>query len=980
MSQHYTRAIVWVYNDRARGNMSVKTDKAAAKEFLQWWFGSVPENFIGISYQKDLDNSALDDNPQLEDSDDDLEEVSAAKGKKGKREVQQFTYSKPVKVVLSQWEESSRDSHVYFCTTPLVKNNRQLQAHNAAGVPGLWIDIDAMRDLDIDGDEFYAEIRDQEPASCWTRSSQQGIQGFFMLDEFFSLQSSGSADSSDDDDDDDDDAPKKKKPKNKKFKDELKPLLLNIAYYFGGDLKVVSPARLMRLPGSVNPKRENYLCRAQYFDNVFTVAELRKRFKLDEHLVPKAVFYAIAKAMEKVYGPGSHHEPSVHLFGTCRALGLDEGSCERLAADLFKFFKDMADDPAPSVASTYNLDIESDGMKTLRNDFEEIADDVERAVKFWIIQKVSYCKKHGIKWKPEAGADNPLLAGDLDGAFQVKPDGTYFLNKDSELEMFANFTVRILYKVIKIDGKEVDVAELIFKNRKYVFEWVAEKDTSFTKFKTISALPPKLTVLKEDLWKPFMQWLGDQLIEKYLEEVPYYGLLDIEEGKPTLLLPKRDHPEYVWAESSHDTANHKYAFKDITNRKAKNYLIGLAQHYPLAHESKFIWGALGWFAATPFASFARAIYRGFPVLLVSGLGGSGKTTLIKDVLSAHMGCEDAQDFSETTAFARRKQLASNNLLPTVVDEFRDDNEDKTKALQGMIRILWDAGLRKAGSVDGSVIVDHLVGTMAIIGEHQYQDEATLHRTFSIRVEDTFMTDLKKSSAERKAAVLETQSWLTNIDHNGLLGSIIVQWMEANLEEIPEMMEKALKMVDKNLEVRSDRNRKGMSLVIFGLLVMARIYKHYDLEFPLDKQTMIDSIREADADTNSNTTYGAANLRTLFSVTDIAIMDELRNGKSFEHSVYEFDKDEENIIYFDINRWHDTIAKRVRGSSSATLVNRVAFRDLLMVSTKNEDSPILEVDTAHPIFAKNCITIDLNRVREQFGINVQQWKHMVKDHD
>jgi hypothetical protein len=952
--------------------MATRTDRAAALEFLRWWFGQDPApHFIGISYQRDLDDSSLEDAPQVEDPDDELDEVVEARGRKGKRDVDQCVYTSPEKALMSQWEEEAERSHIYFCTTPLLKQKRKLAAANAAGVPGLWVDIDAMRELDIDGEEFYTELRDQEEASCWTRSSAQGIQGFFRLKKFFSLEDRQVTEDEEDED-------SKPRGKNRVFKSELKPLLLNLAYYFGGDIKVVSPARLMRLPGSKNPKRDDYVCKAQYFDHAFAMAELRKRFKQDEHLVPKVVLYAIAKAMEKVYGPGSHHEPSVHLFGTCRMAGLDEESCRRLAEDLYKFFKDMKDDPSPSVETTYSRDPE-DGLVTLRNDYEQISDEVEKAVKFWINLKVKYCKAIGVRWKPEMEG-NPLSAtNEQSGDFVVKSDGTYYTKKETD-EYFANFSIRLLHKILKIDGSEVTVAELTFKDRRYQFEWPSEKDSSFAQFKKIKQLPPGATVLVEVLWKAFIAWLYEQPVEKYLKEMPYYGLINVKEKKPTLLLPGRPHSELYCAEPEHDTANHQKAFRDITKREAVDYLTNLARYYPRYHEKKFIWCALGWFAATPFSAFAYAkdVDKGFPVLLISGLKESGKSSLITNVLSTHMGCVASQTYLGTTAASRRTQLASNNLIPLVVDEFRDVDETRTDQFTDLIRNLWDQSARRAKNKDGGAAIDWLIGTMCVVGEHSYEDSAALDRTVSIHISRDFIESTFDMTEKKKARLTEARRWLESTDRSGMLGSILIQWMQEHLDRIPTILDRANAIIAKNMTGRQLRNRTGFSIVVFGLLVMNEVFKHYDVDFPLDKDTMIEAIHAADEAANTNTIYGAANLKTLFALTDTLLIEEIRKGTSLQRSLYEFDIEDDNIVYFDMGRWHQYVYRHMRGSKAAALVNKTAFFDLLHVSANNEDSPVIGFPTDHVVFPMNCVKINLTKVREQFGINVKQWNTEVED--
>jgi hypothetical protein len=953
--------------------MAIKIDKDAALEFLRWWFGKNPSPYyLGVSYQRDVDKSSLEDAPQDDDGED-IEELSEGRGRKGKRVVNQCVYEKPERAFMSQWDNEADRSHVYFCTALLKEKSRKFTAANSAAVPGLWVDIDALRDLDIDGDEFYMELRDQCPASAWTRSSAQGIQGFFLLDEPFSLLEDEEPDEEDEDED--------LRPRRSKiFKTELKPLLHNIAYYFGGDPKVVSPGRLMRLPGSVNPKRDNYLCKAQYFDNTFAMAELRKRFKTDENLVPKVVFYAIAKAMEKVYGPGSHHTPSVHLFGTCRIMGIDEESCRRLSEDLFKFFKNMQEDPTPSVETTYARDME-DGLLTLRNDFETIADDVERAVKFWVKLKAAYCKGIGVRWQPERG-DNPLEpAYEQNGDFVVKPEGTYYTKKETD-EYFSNFSIRLLHKIMKVDGTELTVAQMTFKDRSYVFEWPGEKDSSFANFKKIKQLPPGATVYMPVLWASYVGWLYEQPVTKYLQEAPYYGLLNAKERKPTLLLPGHDHPEYYCTIPEHDTANHAKAFQDISKRDAVEYLTNFARFYPRYHERKFIWCSLGWFAACPFSAYAyaRDMDKGFPILLISGLRESGKSSLITNVLSNHMGCVPSQTYLGTTDASRRSQLASNNLIPLSVDEFRDLDEQKTERFTDLIRNLWDQSARRAKNKEGGAAIDWLIGTMCVVGEHSYEDGAALDRTVSIHINRDFIESTFDMTEKQQNRLATARRWLESTDRSGMLSSLLIQWMQENFDQIPELLEKANSIIAKHTTGHQLRNRTGFAVIVFGLLIMNRLYQAYDLEFPLDKETMLQAISDADEAVSTNTVYGAANLKTLFGLTDTLITEEIRKGTALRRVLYEFDIDDDSIIYFDMGRWHHYLSRHMRGGKAAALVNRIAFFDLLHVSANKEETPIVDFPEKHPVFPENCVKIDLNLVQSQYGINVKQWNTDVDDYE
>lgn len=229
-------------------------------------------------------------------------------------------------------------------------------------------------------------------------------------------------------------------------------------------------------------------------------------------------------------------------------------------------------------------------------------------------------------------------------------------------------------------------------------------------------------------------------------------------------------------------------------------------------------------------------------------------------------------------------------------------------------------------------------------------------------------------------MIEGREWLESSRHKGILGSIIFQWMQENLDKVPAIMLRSKQIIDDGHKTHKLRNAIGLSIIVFGILVIYKIFKQYGVDLSLDSETMMTAIFEADEAVNTSAVYGAANLKTLFQVTDNVIIAEIRRSQSYEHFVYEFDPEEENIIYFDMNRWHDAVYRHMRGSASATLINKTAFIDLLHVSLKNPDSPILDFPEGHPVIKKGCVRIDLEKMQNQFNINVQQWKTVVKDYD
>lgn len=971
--------------------MSVDVNVDAARRFLEWYFSEAGSAKVGLSFQR---------------IDPDKARAAAKKNDSTNRVFPSVDAALASKI----WAEKSPDHKVFYGTSPLFRQEgNSITGANSAMLPAFWVDVDGLRDLNIDGDEYWSELRETEEASCWVRTSSQGIQAIFKLDAPIVFEEADEWSDEDDPDylstlDEDElemraSVSRKVKPnkldrasrKAEIFREEIKPLLWNICYYFGGDERAISFARLLRVPGTLNIKyNPPYRAKGVPTDTLYTLADLRKRFPEDATRVPRLVFHAIVRQMQKHCAPGNNHFPLLALWGTVRKYGMDKASCHALRKDITKFLN-TGDDESASVESTYDADMEvvaSLHGETNGETYEDIVEPVVEAIKFWIKLKTKYTKALKIDWAPDRG-HNPLAEIEDDSLFFVKNGELYWNNPNPKKNepgttKIANFSVRTLYKIIKQDEvsgeiREIDYACLTFNGHDYTFEWPSEKDTDFSKFKTLPGLPPKVAFMQRDLWTHYMGWLNQQAVTKRMIEKKSYGVVDFEKGKPTLLLPKpHTHPEYVLTRSTFDTASPTLVFEWVKKEDRAAYLQNFAKAYPTYHNPHYIWPALGWFASTVFQEIAFHTLDGFPVLLVWGLAGSGKTTLVKNVLVNHYGCLGLRDFRTTTAYSQRKVLSSNNIIPLVIDEFKDSDENKTAAIQGQVNILFNRNYREAAGADGQSSIDKLIGSMCMLGEHPYQDEAAMQRTYTIKVGLDYLQELRLMDDTARAKLAKRQHWLESPKFQGTMLNIQLEWMESNYERIAEIYTKAQARVEaKSQKDIPMRVITGRAIVLGGLMCLSEVYKDNGVDFPLTQKQMLTLVLEGAAEANNNSdNYGSNVLKVMWQETDFIIMDALRHSASLAGNMYVFDpKHGDEIIYFSINRWYQYLKPRIKASSAATLTNLGAFRDLLLATSHNEDSPILEYPCENPVLGPGVCKCSLSRIRDQFQINPKNWQFL-----
>ncbi len=938
---------------RQMADVETYSDIKLAIKFLSWYFGDEPSGLIGLMWQR----PARDEERR----------------KEKKYDIDWTSYSNPEKINTERWRKESDKWGITFCTSLLRSREEKHNHTNCLDVSHLWFDVDACKKLGISGSEVYSELRRTEDVSCWTRSSENGIQGFFTLKEPYTIDGNKQV-----------------------FEEAIEGLLWDICYYYGGDTQVNNLGRMMRLPGTLNIKPEypepwEVTCKI-FEDNVYTLKELKERFKPNPDLVPRVVFMALCHALVDIWRPSERHELLLRLAGSVRKGGLNKDACTQLFREIRVFFQDDAGDDADRAAiieSTYSNNIEE--MASIRTDYPEIADDVEKAINFWCDLKKKYCKERGFSFIPE---NVNLLQPRTEGNgtfFETEDMETMFYGKEGD-EQFSNFVIRPISRVLKADSKDVVWRALMLTKNEVpaTIEIPTSKTISWHQFASIKGVPIGASVLQSSMWNQYIKYLADNPPEITMKETPFYGLLGLETKNPTIMLQNNPHSDYVLSINSEDTAIPNAFEKELTDTEIKNYLETFLDSYKRYHEDRFIWPALGWFTTCSVSEIIRK-ENGFPSMMVYGLAESGKSHLITRVLSMHYGCERSHAYGSTTSFAMRKYLSGNNICPLVVDEFRDNSKERTKEIQGIIRSLWDGSKSSSGTITGDLRKSEYVAPLCLIGEHNYfDDEAAVHRSFSVKLSRDWLRSVRKNqelaqegnteAQARLDALNEAREWLHDTKYRGWLGTIIMSWVRTHLNEVAAIIQHCRKIVDDTSTVRIERKRAGFASVLTGYVILDQILAQYGLKMPIKLKYMLECIYTADYGIQEQSEYDTGTMQLLFNYTDRIILKGLRQKSPFLGQVYRFDSLDESIIYMESSRWFAEIQSEIHVASSASLTNFVQFKELLKEHKRNDDSPIIGFPKNDPYFPVNCVKIDLEKVRKVFHINTMQWKSRQEDID
>jgi|GEM_PF-1451088 len=172
--------------------------------------------------------------------------------------------------------------------------------------------------------------------------------------------------------------------------------------------------------------------------------------------------------------------------------------------------------------------------------------------------------------------------------------------------------------------------------------------------------------------------------------------------------------------------------------------------------------ALGWFIACLFKPQIMRLLGHFPIFWIWGTRGSGKTSLITDILWPLVGvrASDHQEpFSATqTPFAMITLLASSTSVPVFLDEYRPDDmtASQTQRLHRLLRSVYGGETDSRGRPEQTVTDYHLTAPVCVGGEARPEDAALLDRIVSVTPDANTINesaDFRSAHAELKHAPL-----------------------------------------------------------------------------------------------------------------------------------------------------------------------------------------------------------------------------------
>jgi DNA primase catalytic core len=336
---------------------------------------------------------------------------------------------------------------------------------------------------------------------------------------------------------------------------------------------------------------------------------------------------------------------------------------------------------------------------------------------------------------PERDAASSERDERVRGEVFEEPGHYYVINREGDIEVLSSFTIVPTHRVV-CDGDELLVGDVRTEGGHVLRDVLFPKTAWHSKRDLLRALP-----------SPDLQWTGsDDQVQGLLRllssrRVPRrQGTLNLGYIE-TAAGPRWVAPGVVIAADGFEEADEvlyvpnpspfakRLRYAPTSPDEARAFAAQVLPALIELNEPAVVLPIIGWFFATPFRPRLLKLLGHFPILVVWGTQGSGKTSIVKEVFWPLFGVVHKTDpFSATeTEFALIKLLSATDSVPVFIDEYkpRDMPKQRLDRLNRLLRRIYGGETEERGRPDLTVASYALSAPVCLAGESRPEGDAAL---------------------------------------------------------------------------------------------------------------------------------------------------------------------------------------------------------------------------------------------------------------
>ena len=381
---------------------------------------------------------------------------------------------------------------------------------------------------------------------------------------------------------------------------------------------------------------------------------------------------------------------------------------------------------------------------------------------------------------------------------------------------------------------------------------------------------------------------------------------------------------------------------------------------------------VGWYTASLVAPFLRKRLGHFPVLWVWGTGGSGKTSLNRDIFWPAFSGVLAEPFScSDTTFAQIVNAAATNAVANVNDEFKNDlPQVNRERVTRIARRSYTMEVESRGRPDRTMDSYLLSAPQVYVGEMIPEEPALRERLIVVSPMKTNLTDPRKACMRR----LMTQPLVM------LSGSLIRFLLRCDLDDFLATARAILGSMLDTMRL-SPRIMDNLLCIVFGDLLHQQWCKHLgvvindrpDLRYSMGR--ILANITDSDGDDSESDQVRDMLDQFVKQIGMYAHLGIIEEGVHYCGLIV--DQSRRIYLYTEAAREAYLEACRKTGQTDITLSNAAIKR---VAREKSEDPHSWLVERSRQVFLgksrPRCIGIDVDRLESLLGASfpVKRWKH------
>lgn len=345
-----------------------------------------------------------------------------------------------------------------------------------------------------------------------------------------------------------------------------------------------------------------------------------------------------------------------------------------------------------------------------------------------------------------------------------------------------------------------------------------------------------------------------------------------------------------------------------------------------------IFGLIGACAVRPLLEDANNVVVEVPTVNLRGNSSKGKSHTAKLLmqLCGFKTLDDVHIFSvETSVFAFGRLMASTNLLPLTIDEFKEntENNNRLEAFRSLVRRIYTGETLARGRADLSYTIMKLRGTLMVIGEHPLERVGNVAEVSRILPVDVYEHNTNNTSTQYARVSGELLGHMNPYFYH----FILQQDPAALYAELRQLKAAAAEILPGWAE---DKNRiaPNVAIIQLGIRLWDRFVQSIDPNLPAMETTLnygeniIQKINEYALRSRHTVTYIDEQGNTVLKnrddlITFLSTIFEMENIgthewiKRKENNSFIFDKSiDDNTIYVKLTSAHEMYSEYCKRTS------------------------------------------------------------------